>query len=155
MAHLDKLSTKELEDILCQLCTEENIKVAVSGDDDSKKGLAKSAGSAIGGKMLNKVGLGGFGSLLSGGGSKDSGKESSAAETRPAADVIRELPPDDKDKLADTVQKTMSGVGFKDFADPQALWSFISNNAMVKQLLTTAITGFLNNFLKAGGGGAA
>lgn len=151
MAHLDKLSTKELEDILCQLCTDENIKVAVSGDDDSKKNLAKSAGSAIGGKVLNK--LGPFGSMF-GGGSKDS-RDSGAkeAEMRPAADVIRELPEQEKDNLADTIQSTISKFG--DFKDPQTLLKLITENAMVKQLITSAVKNFLGNFLKSAGGGTA
>ncbi|XP_037502660.2 uncharacterized protein LOC119377139 [Rhipicephalus sanguineus] len=153
MAHLDKLSTQELEDILCQLCTDENIKVAVSGDDDSKKNLAKSAGSAIGGKMLNK--LGGFGSMFGGGSkdSKDSGSSGKDAEMRPAADVIRELPDKEKDQLADTIQSTISKFG--DFKDPQALLKLITENAMVKQLITSAVKNFLGNFLKSAGGGAA
>lgn len=159
MAHLDKLSTKELEDILCQLCTDENIKVAASGDDDAKKNLAKSAGAAIGGKVLNK--LGGFGSMFGGGskdskdgkdgGSKDSGAKE--AEMRPAADVIRELPDAEKDNLADTIQSTISKFG--DFKDPQALLKLITENPMVKQLITGAIKNFLGNFLKTAGGGAA
>lgn len=154
MAQLDKLSTKELEDILCQLCTDENIKVAVSGDDDSKKNLAKSAGAAIGDKVRNK--LGGFGNMFGGGSkeskdSKDSGKES-AAETRPAADVIRELPEPEKDKLADTITSTLSNFG--NFKDPQALLKLISENAMVKQLITNAVKSFLGNFLKGAGGTA-
>ncbi|KAH7980644.1 hypothetical protein HPB49_017908 [Dermacentor silvarum] len=156
MAHLDKLSTKELEDILCQLCTDENIKVAASGDDDAKKNLAKSAGSAIGGKMLNK--LGGFGSMFGGGSkdgkdSKDSGSSGKEAEMRPAADVIRELPDKEKDNLADTIQSTISKFG--DFKDPQALLKLITENAMVKQLITSAVKNFLGNFLKTAGGGAA
>ncbi|CAN7992039.1 unnamed protein product [Ixodes hexagonus] len=152
MAHLDKLSTKELEDILCQLCTDENIKVAVSGDDDSKKNLAKSAGS----KVLNK--LGGFGAMF-GGGSKDSkdsakeaGSKESAAETRPAADVIRELPEKEKDNLADTIQNTIKNFG--DFKDPSALVKLITENPMVKSLVTNAIKSFLSNFLKGAGGSA-
>lgn len=145
--------TKELEDILCQLCTDENIKIAASGDDDSKKNLAKSAGSAIGGKMLNK--LGGFGSMFSGGSkdSKDSGSSGKEAEMRPAADVIRELPEKEKDELADTIQSTISKFG--DFKDPQALLKLITENAMVKQLITSAVKNFLGNFLKSAGGGAA
>ncbi|KAG0423276.1 hypothetical protein HPB47_000929 [Ixodes persulcatus] len=155
MAHLDKLSTKELEDILCQLCTDENIKVAVSGDDDSKKNLAKSAGS----KVLNK--LGGFGSMFGGGskdskdskdGAKESGGKESAAETRPAADIIRELPEKEKDNLADTIQNTLKNFG--DFKDPGALMKLLTENAMVKSLVTNAIKSFLSNFLKGAGGSA-
>lgn len=91
-----------------------------------------------------------------GGGSKDSkdgGSSGKEAEMRPAADVIRELPDKEKDNLADTIQSTISKFG--DFKDPQALLKLITENAMVKQLITSAVKNFLGNFLKSAGGGAA
>lgn len=98
------------------------------------------------------------GSMFGGGskdskdGAKESGGKESAAETRPAADVIRELPEKEKDNLADTIQNTLKNFG--DFKDPGALMKLLTENAMVKSLVTNAIKSFLSNFLKGAGGSA-
>lgn len=105
-SHLDQFSAQELEDILVQLCDSEGVKVSA----DSDQNVFKNAGT----KVLDDMGLGGIGKALSGGGDSDNKPKTPTSDSttpskppapsRPAADVIRELPAESKQGLVGIIE---------------------------------------------------